>query len=74
MMKKRGLIYLEFDLYSFNSIIKDIKSVGQATLNSKAQLLESPPGMIALHAHRRKLVRRTAEVYSMRKRIISIKI
>ena len=66
--------YLEFDLYSFNSIIKDIKSAGQATLNSKAQLLENPLGMIALHPHRRKLVRRTASVYSMRKRTISIKI
>jgi hypothetical protein len=65
MGKESGLTYLEFRLDAFNSIIKDIESAGQATLNSKAQLLEGPSGVIALQAHRRKLVRRTGSVYEM---------
>jgi hypothetical protein len=65
MGKESGLTHLEFRLDAFNSIIKDIESAGQATLNSKAQLLEGSSGLIALQAHRRKLVRRTGSVYEM---------
>jgi hypothetical protein len=67
MRKESGLTqtHLEFRLDAFNSIVKDIESAGQATLNSKAQLLEGPSGVIALQAHRRKLVRRTGSVYEM---------
>ena len=65
MGKESGLTHLEFRLDDFNSIIKDIESASQATLNSKAQLLEGPSGLIALQAHRRKLVRRTGLVYEM---------
>ena len=66
MSKESGLTYLEFRLDAFNSIIKDIESAGQASLNSKAQLLEGPLGAIALQAHCRKLVRRTGSVYETR--------
>jgi hypothetical protein len=65
MGKESGLTYLEFRLDALNSKIKDIESAGQATLNSKAQLLEGPSGLIALQAHRRKLVRGTGLVYEM---------
>ena len=65
MGKKCGLTYLEFRLDASNSIIQDVESAGQATLNSKAQLLEGPSGVIALHAHHRKLVRRTGFMYEM---------
>jgi hypothetical protein len=65
MAKESGPTYLEFRFDAFNSIIKDIESAGQATLNSKAQLLEGPSGVIALQAHRRKLVRRAGSVYEM---------
>ena len=65
MGKGSGLTYLDFRPDASNSIIKDIESAGQATLNSKAQLLEGPSGVIALQAHRRKLVRRTGYVYEM---------
>jgi hypothetical protein len=65
MGKESGLTHLEFRLDAFNSIIKDIESAGQATLNSKAQLLEGTSGVIALQAHRRKLVRSTGSVYEM---------
>lgn len=57
MGKGSGLTHLEFRFDAFNSIIKDIESAGQATLDRKAQLLERPSGLIALQAHRRKLVR-----------------
>jgi len=63
MDKEGGLTHLEFRLDAFNSIIKDIESAGQATLKHKAQLLEGPSSLIALQAHRRKLVRRTGSVY-----------
>ena len=56
MDEKGGLAYLEFQLNAFNLIIKNIESACQATLNSKAQLLEGPPGVIALHTHGRELV------------------
>ncbi len=65
MGKESGLTYFEFRPDAFNSIIKDIESAGQATPNSKVQLLEWPSGVIALQAHRRKLVRRTGSVYEM---------
>jgi hypothetical protein len=65
MGKESGLTHLEFRLDALNSIIEDIESVGQATLNGKAQLLEGPSGVIALQAHRRKLVRRTGSIYEM---------
>ena len=65
MGRESVLTYLEFRLDTFNPMIKDIESVGQATLNSKAQLLEGPSGVIALQAHRRKLVCRTGSVYEM---------
>ena len=58
MGKESGLPYFELRPDAFNSIIKDIESAGQATLNSKAQLLAGPSGVIALQAHRRKLVRK----------------
>jgi len=54
--EKSGLAYLEFQLDAFNPIMKNIESAGQAALNSKAQLLEEPPGVIALHTHSRELV------------------
>ena len=65
MGKGGGLTYLEFRLDAFNSIIKDIQLTGQATLNSKAQLLEWTSGAIALQAHRRKLVHRTGSMCEM---------
>ena len=56
MDEKSSLAYLEFQLDPFNSIIKNIESACQAALNSKAQLLEGPPGVIALLTHSRELV------------------
>ena len=63
MRKESGLTHLEFRLDALNSIIKDVESAGQATPNSKVQLLEGPLGLIALQAHRCKLVRGTGSVY-----------
>src|SRR5260370_1744406 len=54
--------YLEVDLYSFNSIIKNIKSPVQATLNSKAQLLDNPLFIIPPHPHPPKLPPPTASL------------
>ena len=64
MGEESGLTYLELRLGASNPIIKDIESTGQAT-RSKVQLLEGPPGVIALQAHIGKLVCRTASVYEM---------
>ena len=65
MGKEGGLTHLEFRLDAFNSIINDVESAGQATLNSEAQLLEGPSGLIALQAHRRKLIRGTGLICEM---------
>jgi hypothetical protein len=65
MGKEGGLTHFEFRLDASNAIIKDIELTGQATLNSKAQLLEGPEGPIALQAHCRKLVRGTGSVCEM---------
>jgi hypothetical protein len=59
------LTYFEFRPGAFNSKIKDIESAGQATMYGNAQLLEGPSGLIALQAHRRKLIRITGSVYEM---------
>lgn len=63
MNKESDLTHLEVRLDAFNSIIKNIELAGQAMLNSEAQLLEGPSGVIALQAHLRELVLGTGSVY-----------
>jgi hypothetical protein len=54
--KRSSLTYLKPCFNGFDSAIKDMKPVGQAALYRKAQLLEGPLRMIALHTHNCKLI------------------
>ena len=54
--KKNETTNLELQLDSINSIIESMKSACQAMQNSNVQLLEDPPGMVVLYAHRGKLI------------------
>jgi len=56
MYNGAGATYLEFGLEGFDLVIQGKKFAGQTAQEGNVQLLEYPPGVIALRTHHRKLV------------------
>jgi len=60
--KEGGYTHLKGQLDGFDPVIERIKSAGESTPNSKAELLAYSPSMIALHTHRRKFIHQSNSV------------